>query len=224
MNTHKHRFIARWRFPGIQIMLAMLAVFTLLPPQTADAQRIYRSQLADKVVIESGPASLVAEKVRAAAAGVLVEVFVRSGESVKKGQILGHLELPATKYQLDLARQALANEAALNAAKSHADAWQATRTETEDAVRKRKVEKTRLEWATDMAEWQVTDDPKAAGRKIITLLVNQNDLPSSSGGNLSGSKFDVLLPDAGSGANETGDPRGNIPPAGSHPPVAPADV
>lgn len=305
MNTIKHRFLSGQRLSGIQSGIATLAILAALLPPSAEAERVYRSKLSDKVIVESGTASQVSEKVRAGAPGVLVEVFVRVGETVKKGQVLGHTELAATKYQLDLAREALANEATLQAAKGHADAWVATRMETEDALRKRKVEKTRLDWATGMEQFyrgsyeaqleqkkvqriqyeywkdqyearyfrapvdgivtevmlevgkpvtyathvftisneksymvpvtvpeeyaaaavpnstlpvrvtngrhvarglvdRVAEDPKNPGKKIITLMVNQNDFPRSTGQNLSGAKFDVLLPQGETPVQDSG--------------------
>ena len=316
MKITKHRFHSGQRLSGIQSGIAALAILGALLPPAAEAQRIYRSKLSDKVIVESGTAAQVSEKVRAGAPGVLVEVFVRVGETVKKGQVLGHTELAATKYQLDMAREALANESALQAAKGHADAWVATRLETEDALRKRKVDKTRLDWATGMEQYhrgnyeaqleqkkvqriqydywkdqyearyfrapvdgvvtevlldvgksvtyathvftianeesymvpvtvpaefaaaaipdttlpirlsngthvarglidRVVDDPKAPGKKIITLLVNHKDFPASISGNLSGAKFDVLLPQGEAAVPESGAPRDASPPGGN---------
>lgn len=291
--------------------------------QAAETPGITRSKLDDKMIVESGAAARVSEKVRAGAAGVIVEISVSVGDKVKKGQVLGHTELPATKYQLDLARQALEDNTSLNAAQGHAQAWAATRAETEEAVRKRKVEKPRLDWATGMEQfhsgqydaqverkkvqriqyeyWQeqyearffrapvdgvvteilhdlgksvpvathvftisdsnsylvpvtvpeeyaasaatnstfpirvsngrhvsrgiinsIADDPKAPGKKIITLLVNEKDFPKPASGDLSGSKFDVLLPQVDPTVAETGDPRDPSPPSGDTAPIAPA--
>ncbi len=291
--------------------------------QAVETPGITRSRLDDKIIVESGTAARVSEKVRAGAAGVIVEISVRVGDKVKKGQVLGHTELPATKYQLDLARQALEDNTALNSAQGHAQAWEATRAETEEALRKRRVEKPRLDWATGMEQfhrgnydaqverkkvqriqyeyWQeqyearffrapvdgvvtqilhdlgksvpvathvftisddqsylvpvtvpeeyaasaatnstlpirvsngshvarglvnsIANDPKAPGKKIITLLVNEKDFPTAPRGDLSGSKFDVLLPQADSVVQETGDPRDPSPPTGDTAPQAPA--
>ncbi|MCU0779000.1 MAG: HlyD family efflux transporter periplasmic adaptor subunit [Akkermansiaceae bacterium] len=107
----------------------------------------------DKIIVESGEATPVTEKVRAAAPGTLVAILVKPGDNVKKDQILGHTELAATKYQLDLARHALENIAPLTAAEGQAEAWTATRVETEEAVRRRKVEKIRLDWAAGMEKF-----------------------------------------------------------------------
>lgn len=120
------------------------------------AVRAQDPQVADtdgKVIVKSGEATQVTEKVRAAAPGTLVAILVKPGDPVKKGRVLGHTELAATKYQFDLARYALENIASLSAAEGQADAWRATREETEEAVRKRKVEKTRLDWAIGMEKF-----------------------------------------------------------------------
>lgn len=122
-------------------------------PGGVDAQVSYLSRLDEKIVVESGTASQVTQKVRAAAPGVLMEVFVKVGETVKKGQILGHTELTTAKYQLDLARLALENNAAISGMEGQADAWKATREETEEALRRRKVDKSRLEWAAGMEKF-----------------------------------------------------------------------
>jgi len=262
----------------------------------------------NKVIVKSGEASRVSEIVRAAAAGVIVELSVRVGDEVKKGQVLGHTELAPTKYQLDLARHALEDRTALDAAKGHADAWAATRAETEDALRRRRVERPRLDWANGMEQfhrgnydaqlekkkvqriqyeyWReqydnrffrapadgvvtgilhdvgksvqvathvftisnsktylvplsvpaaladgvttgssllvratngrhvsrgmvdaIAEDPQAPGSKIITLLVNEKDFPSSTGNQMQGTRFDVLLsqmePDVGASPNSS---------------------
>jgi multidrug efflux pump subunit AcrA (membrane-fusion protein) len=49
-------------------------------------------------------------------------VFVKPGDAVRKGQLLGHLELDATKLQLDLAKQALDSKSNIEAAEGHAEA------------------------------------------------------------------------------------------------------
>lgn len=235
------------------------------------------------------------EKVRARAPGVLMEVFVKVGDSVKKGQILGHTELSATQYQLDLARLTIENNAKIKALEGQADAWTATREEAEESLRKRRVDKSRVEWATGMEKffrgnyeaqleqkkiervqfeyWKqqyenrflraptdgmvseilleigkpvnyathvftigneqsymipvtvpaelarkifssgslpirtskdkhvssglvesIQDDPKTPGKKIVKLRINESDFPSEISSNLTGRKFDVLLP------------------------------
>jgi len=263
----------------------------------SDAQSIYRNPPAEKLIVESGAASQVIEKVRAHAPGVLMEVFVKMGDPVKKGQILGHLELAATKYQLDLARLTIENNTKIKALEGQADAWTATREEAEEGLRKRRVDKSRVEWATGMEKffrgnyeaqleqkkvervqyeyWKqqyesrffraptdgmvseilleigkpvtfgshvftignehsymipvsvpaeyaseifssgslpirnaqdkhvsrglvdsVMDDPKTPGQKIIKLRIDESDFPSAISANLTGKKFDVLLPQA----------------------------
>lgn len=104
----------------------------------------------EPLIYESAGASRVVELVRAEAQGIMVGVFVKTGDTVTKGQLLGHTELDATKFQLDLAQAALDAKGNVDAAKGQADAWSVTREETQEAVRKRRVEKTRLAWATAM--------------------------------------------------------------------------
>lgn len=118
----------------------------------AVAQETKTSLHGDNLLVESDAASSVVGVVRAGAPGTAVEIFVRNGEKVVKGQILGHLELEATRLQYDLAKQALEDDTRLRAARSQSEAWSITRDETEEAVRKRDTEKSRLEWAIAMEE------------------------------------------------------------------------
>ena len=104
------------------------------------------------LMFESAGASRVVEKVRAGAPGVMVEIFVKMGDTVRKGQLLGHTNLDSTKLQLDLARHALESKAKTEAARSQAEAWTVTREEIERDVRKREVEKSRLDWAIAMEQ------------------------------------------------------------------------
>lgn len=99
---------------------------------------------------QSAVANQVVEKVRASAPGVMVEIFVKPGDVVTKGQILGHTDLDAIKLQYDLAKAVFDSKSNVEAAQGQAEAWSVTRQETEDAIRRRKVEKTRLKWATAM--------------------------------------------------------------------------
>jgi len=154
MKTTTHRFHSGRRLSGFRVVLAAIAVFVCISPVALEAQSIlYKSRLGEKVIVESGGASQVAEKVRSAAPGTLMEVLVKVGDTVKKGQVLAHTELAATKYQLDMARVALENNATINAMQGQADAWTVTREETEEALRKRQVEKSRVEWAAGMEKF-----------------------------------------------------------------------
>ncbi len=154
MKATHHRFDSgRRRLSGFPLALALIAGFGGTLSGTLHAEGPFPSAIGDKIIVESGGASQVAEKVRAGAPGVMTEVYVRVGDPVKKGQILGHTELAATEYQLNLARQALANNASIHAMQGQADAWTATREETEAALRKRTVEKSRLEWASGMEKF-----------------------------------------------------------------------
>ncbi len=118
--------------------------------QSVCGQSIHRNSATQPLLFESTPAAKVLEKVRTKSPGTIVEMFVKLGDPVKKGQILGHTELATTKLQYDLAKQTLESEAAMNSAKGQAEAWTITREETEVAVRKRKAEKSRLDWASAM--------------------------------------------------------------------------
>ncbi len=136
---------AGWLSAAILIALAL--------PGTLRAEPQHRAPGGEKVIVESGAAARVEEKVRLNAPGTLVAMFVQVGDSVKKGQLLGHTELEATKYQLDLARHALENLAPLKSAEGQAEAATATRIETEEAVRKRVAAETRLDWAVGMEKF-----------------------------------------------------------------------
>jgi multidrug efflux pump subunit AcrA (membrane-fusion protein) len=114
------------------------------------AQLSYQTESGEPLLFQSAGATQVVEKVRANSPGVLVELFVKKGDLVKKGQLLGHTELDATKLQLDLAKLAVENKSNVESALSQAEAWTVTREETAEAVRRRSVEKSRLEWASAM--------------------------------------------------------------------------
>lgn len=116
----------------------------------ATAQVPYRSQAGEKFLFESAGASRVVEKVRAESEGTVVRIFVKPGDSVVKGQVLGHLELDAAQHKLNLARHAVESRSSVDAALAQADSWTVTREEIELQVRKRSLEQSRLEWATAM--------------------------------------------------------------------------
>ena len=114
------------------------------------AQTPYQTQSGEMILVESAGAARVVEKVRSLTQGMMVEIYVKPGDSVRKGQILGHAELDATKLQLDLARQTMESKANVDAAQSLAEAWTVTREETQEAVRKREADESRLSWAIAM--------------------------------------------------------------------------
>lgn len=273
------------------------AALCLAIPQRLHGQTPYQTAAGEMLMFESAAASRVVEKVRSSTQGVMFAVFVKAGDIVRKGQILGHTELDATKLQLDLARHALESKANVDSALSQSEAWTVAREETEEAVRRRKMDDSRLDWAIAMEKmyranyqlqldtestqeiqyeyWKdqyekrffrapldgvvsevlidigkpvnfashvftvsndntyalpvtvpaklaeaavpnetvpvrsvdgksvsralvdsVIDDPCAAGRKIIRLLVKAADFPVSTRPKLKGMKFDVLLPQA----------------------------
>ncbi len=130
---------------------AMAALFLAVAfPGIIQAQAPRLTHSGDMILCQSAAASKVVEKVRSGAQGTMVETYVKVGDSIKKGQILGHTELEATKLQLDLARHTMESKANVESAKGQADAWSVTREETQEAVRRRKMEKTRLDWAIAM--------------------------------------------------------------------------
>jgi biotin carboxyl carrier protein len=142
-------FCSRSKCPGVNQAIAIIVLGYAILGQ-GEAQIPYQTQAGEMMLFESAGAVRVVEKVRAASQGMMVEVFVKVGDPVRKGQILGHTELESTKLQLDLARQAMDSKANVDAAQSLADAWTVTREETQEAVRKRKSEESRLAWAIAM--------------------------------------------------------------------------
>lgn len=146
MNASKHQFPSGRRLSGV-ISLCALWIGSAV---SAWSQIPYASQAGDMMLFESAGATRVVEKVRSAAPGIVMEVFVKPGDTVRKGQVLGHTELDATKLQLDLAEHAMRSKANVNAARGQAEAWTVTREETEAAVRRRSAERSRLDWAMAM--------------------------------------------------------------------------
>jgi multidrug efflux pump subunit AcrA (membrane-fusion protein) len=116
----------------------------------AHAQVPVPTPTGEMLLCESAAASRVVEKVRSTAQGILVESYVKVGDTVTKGQLLGHAELDATKLQLDLARHTMEAMGNVESAKNQAEAWTVAREETAEAVRRRKMEESRLDWATAM--------------------------------------------------------------------------
>jgi len=149
MNGFNHGSEFGWRRRCVK-SAAVLFVFGGFFPMSTRAQISYQTDAGEMVLVESDGAALVVENVRSRSKGIMVEVFVNKGDFVRKGQILGHAELEATKLQLDLARQTMETKANVEAAKCQAEAWAATREQIEEAVHKRKEDETRLAWATAM--------------------------------------------------------------------------
>jgi len=136
------------RRSGIAIAVSILACFATAGHSIA--QIPFPTPSGDQLLCESAAASRVVEKVRSEVQGVMMETYVKVGDAVRKGQLLGHVELDATKLQLDLAQHTMEAQANVDAAKSQAEAWAVNREETEAAVRRREVQRSRLEWATAM--------------------------------------------------------------------------
>lgn len=114
------------------------------------AQIPFPTPSGEQLLCESAAASRVVEKVRSEVQGVMMQTYVKVGDAVKKGQLLGHAELDATKLQLDLAQHTMEAKANVDSARSQAEAWEVTREETAEAVRRREVQRSRLAWATAM--------------------------------------------------------------------------
>lgn len=132
------------------VFSCMAVAVTIAAPDLAVAQTPYPTTTGGMLLCESAGASRVVEKIRSGVQGVMTETYVKVGDPVKRGQLLGHTELDATKLQLDLAQHTMDARANVESARSQAEAWAVAREETEEAVRRRKMEKTRLEWATAM--------------------------------------------------------------------------
>jgi biotin carboxyl carrier protein len=99
---------------------------------------------------ESGAAARVIEKVRANRPGTVIEVFAKVGDTVKKGQVLGHTELDAVKMSKDMAQATMEAQGNVDEKFWQQKAWTIQREEAEEAVKRRQVPKSRLEWATSM--------------------------------------------------------------------------
>lgn len=99
---------------------------------------------------ESGAAARVVEKVRASRPGTVIEVYAKVGETVKKGQVLGHTELDAVQMSKDMAQANLEAQGNVDEKFWQHKAWTIQREEAEEAVKRRQVPKSRLEWATSM--------------------------------------------------------------------------
>lgn len=138
------RIRASFRRRGI--VLAMSIATACL----SNAQHPVPTPTGEMLLCESAAASRVVEKIRSEVQGVMVETYVKTGDAVKKGQLLGHTELDAAKLQLDLAQHTMEAKANVESARSQASAWAIAREETEQNVRRRKVEESRLDWAVAM--------------------------------------------------------------------------
>lgn len=99
---------------------------------------------------ESGLSARVVEKVRASRPGTVIEIVVKVGDKVKKGQEIGHTELEAIKLNRDLAQATMDAKGNVDEKFWQQRAWTIQREDTEEAVKKRQVPKSRLDWAISM--------------------------------------------------------------------------
>lgn len=155
------------RMPRRMQGLLTTVVTCIVLTECAFAQGASRVAGGGKMLFESAGASQVVEKLRTESEGTVTRVFVKVGDSVVKGQVLGHFELDAAEHRLNVARHVMESRASLDAAQAQADSWTITREETELQVRKRMLEESRLEWAVAMERMyranfeQRQDDEKA---------------------------------------------------------------
>lgn len=136
---------------NLPLAIAALAVVCALP-DSARAQIPFKTPTGEMLLFKSNAASRVVQQVRSEAQGVIVEVSVNVGDSVGKNQVLGHMELDATKLQLDLARHAMEAKGNVEAARHQVEAWAVAREETAEAVRKRDMKESRLDWTSAMEQ------------------------------------------------------------------------
>ncbi|MEO8616698.1 MAG: biotin/lipoyl-binding protein, partial [Luteolibacter sp.] len=128
MDDDLRRFQSDQRLLGIKaVVMAIAVIYGVSSPLYS--QIPYQTETGEKLIYKSAGATRITEKVRANAPGVVVEIFVKVGDFVRKGDILGHTELDATKLQLDLAKRALDSKANVDAAQGQAEAWSVTREE-----------------------------------------------------------------------------------------------
>ena len=101
----------------------------------------------------SAVAAQVVEVVRAMRAGTMVELLVKPGDVVRKGQLLGNQEADQAKLNLDTARAALEAKGTLDQMFAQYQALTVSREEMEEAVHKRTAQKSRLRYAILMEDW-----------------------------------------------------------------------
>lgn len=155
-------------FPYCLLITALCAADLFLCPMVHSAGPMV-AQADSLLRVESGPAVHVVEKIRANRPGTVVEIYVKLGDAVKKGQILGHTELAAVKLNKDLAEVSLDTKGGLDEKYWQREAWRIQREETEEAVRKRQAPKSRLDWATSMeklfeAQYSAQQDAKKVAK------------------------------------------------------------
>ncbi len=103
--------------------------------------------------VESGAAEQTSEIVRVKRAGTVVALFVKAGDTVKKGQVMGHTELDQAKLNMDTAATNLNAEGALNQMYWQHQAMIHSRADAETNARKRLISESRLQQAISMEKW-----------------------------------------------------------------------
>lgn len=133
----------RRRFLSVLAVIIGLGGLARAEDRTSD-------NLATLTRVESGVAEPVEEVIRAERAGTVVALLVKPGDVVTKGQMLGHTEVDSAKWNLDTAQANLDATGTLDQMFWQHQAWGVTREEMEDAVRKRTVPKSRLQYVLNM--------------------------------------------------------------------------
>ena len=100
--------------------------------------------------VESETAEQATDQVRVQRVGTVVALFVKPGDPVKKGQVLGHTELDQAKLNLDTAAANLESEGTLNQMYWQHQAMIHSREDAEDNARKRLISQNRLQQALSM--------------------------------------------------------------------------
>jgi len=140
-------------FPVSGLLAAASLIVPLFPGKVCGEGSLLGA--ADALLqVQSAPAVSVAEKVRANRPGTVVELFVKVGDTVKKGQMLGHTELYSAKLAKDLAEANVDKNTSVEEKFWQLRVWTIQREDTEEAVRKRQAPKSRLDWALAMEKIQ----------------------------------------------------------------------
>jgi len=119
--------------------------------------------------IESGAVRDAVQTVRSQRAGTVVALFVKVGDRVTKGQVLGHIDMGQTRLSMETAKANLEGTGTLDQMYWQHQAAVTARKEVELAVHKRTLAKSRLEHALDMenyaeGQYQAQRDLKAVQR------------------------------------------------------------
>lgn len=130
---------------GLCVLLGCVAV-----PPSARSDEAPLPDIGPAIRVESGPARDAVQTVRAQRAGTVVALVAKVGDSVRKDQVLGHIDTGQTSLQMETAKANLEGTGTLDQMYWQYQAAITTRKEIELAVHKRTAAKTRLEHAMNM--------------------------------------------------------------------------